>query len=210
MSTALVTFATGRHLELLRISAPLFRRYAERHGYAYIEGAEVRPLVRPPSWWKIPALMRALETHDAALWLDADVVIANGEIDVASLVATDAWQALVEHHTPDGAVPNCGVWFVRKAMLPVLARLWQREQYIHHAWWEQAAMLDALGYRHEPRPCRLEHPTDLYLRTHWLPLEWNSHEQDDRAALPFFAHVSPNTVDWRLPIMRAYAEGADW
>jgi hypothetical protein len=71
-------------------------------------------------------------------------------------------------------------------------------------------MLDALGYVHEPRPSCLVKATDLYHWTAFLPLAWNSHEQNDRAEEPRFAHVSPNDVDWRLPIMKRYAEGADW
>ena len=69
-------------------------------------------------------------------------------------------------------------------------------------------MLDLLGYQHEPRPCRAGPSTELRERTEWLLREWNSHEQGDRHPNPRFAHVTPNSVEWRLPIMRSYLAAA--
>ncbi len=206
MSKALVTFAVGRHTELLEISRPGFAEYARRHGYDYHEGAQ--PESRPPSWWKVPLLYDALWSYDEVLWLDCDVVIVDPSADIAAEVPRSYWQAMVKHHTSDGEVPNCGVWLVRRPMARYLADIWGMEGYRDHVWWEQAAMLDFLGYEHEPRPVRLHAPTPLYDRTHFLPLEWNSHEQNDRHPSPRFAHVTPNGVDWRLPRMKAYAERA--
>lgn len=210
---ALATFATGRHEELLAVSRPGFVAYALRHGYAYVEGMALGRGLPPhpersPSWQKVPLLYELLGTFDAVLWLDCDVVIMDGSVDVADLVRPDQIQAMVRHHTPDGEVPNCGVWLLRRRMRGPLRAMWDMGEYADHPWWEQAAMLDLLGYRHLQRPCMLEAPTNLYRDTEWLPLAWNSHEQNDRHPTPIFAHVTPNTVDWRLPIMRRYAEMA--
>jgi len=113
-------------------------------------------------------------------------------------------QALVRHRTPDGEVPNCGVWFVRAGLRPTLVRLWGMDRYLDHPWWEQAGMLDLLGYRHTVRPVELAAPTELYRRTHWLGLEWNSHEQNDRHPQPRFAHATCGSVDWREAVMREH------
>lgn len=206
MSKALVTFAVGDHERLLELALPRFEDYADRHGYDVIVPDPV-DCNRPPSWWKVPVLHEVLAEYGEALWIDCDVAIVRGDEDIATEIPDDAWQALVAHLTPDGEVPNLGVWFLRRDMRPVLDHLWKQTQYVQHPWWEQAAMLDELGYQHHDRPCRLVETTGLYDRTTWLDLSWNSHEQNDRHPNPRFAHITPNSVDWRLPIMERYLSG---
>jgi hypothetical protein len=203
VSRALITFAIGDHGRLLELALPRFAAYSDRHGYELHTGPP-RMLMRPPSWLKVAALLDALNDHDEALWIDCDVVIVDDELDVADELEEHDVQALVRHHTPDGEVPNCGVWVVRQAMRPALVRLWRMDRYIDHPWWEQAGMLDLLGYRHRRRPVELGEPTDLYWRTRWLGLEWNSHEQSDRHPTPRFAHATCGSVDWREQVMRDY------
>lgn len=189
MSKALVTFATGPAASQLEVSEPGFREYADRHGYRLLICEDI-PTFRPPSWFKVLALRDALQEHDEALWLDADILILDGEKDLADEVPGDAWQALVAHHTPDGEVPNHGVWFARKAMLPVLQTIWSFEKYTHHPWWEQAAGCHLLGYDPWERPMvRRGDDSLLFQRTHWLGLEWNSH-RDDEHPDPRFWHAS--------------------
>ena len=208
MSRALVTFAVGEHRRLLELSLPRFAEYADRHGYE-LHAYPPRLVTRPPSWLKVAALLDALNHHEEALWIDCDVVIVDGDLDLADEVPDPCCQALVRHHTPDGEVPNCGVWLVREALRPALLRLWRMDRYLDHVWWEQAAVLDLLGYRHQQRPVELVAPTELYRRTHWLGLEWNSHEQNDRHPSPRFAHATCGSVDWREQVMRDYLARAD-
>jgi hypothetical protein len=194
----LLTFAVGAYEQLLEVSLPAMRRYAERYGYDLFPNPPTM-LTRPASWMKLPMLADALEEYDEVLWLDADVLIVEEELDLAEEVPADAWQALVRHHTPDGEVPNCGVWLLRSEMQPVLEELWSMEQYLGHPWWEQGALLELLGYR--GRPVSLEAPTELCRRTHWLGLEWNSHEERDRHPRPRFVHATCGPLGWRLAVM---------
>jgi hypothetical protein len=203
VSRALVTFATGDFGALFTLTRPTFRSYADQHGY-HLHDDPPGMLLRPPSWMKVARLLDALAWHDEALWIDADVAIVDESRDIADEVPADAWQALVRHHTPDGEVPNCGVWYVRAPMRPVLEQVWRMDRYLDHPWWEQAALLDLLGYRHETRPVELDAPSPLYERTHWLGLEWNSHEQNDRHDAPRFAHATAGSVEWRENVLRDY------
>lgn len=199
MSKALVTFATGPAKAQLEVSEPGFREYADRHGYEFRICEDI-PTFRPPSWFKVLALRDALQEHDEALWLDADILILDGEQDIAEDVWPGAWQGLVVHHTPDGEVPNHGVWFVRRPMLPVLAEMWRMDEYTHHPWWEQAAGCELLGYDPLERPMELRYSTKLYARTAFLGTEWNSH-RDDEALEPRFWHASVRGSD-RAALMR--------
>ena len=173
---------------LLAITKPAFRDYANQHGYEFLEPAHV-PTDRPASWYKVATMLPALRRFDEVLWLDADVLILDGSCDLADEVPADAWQAMVAHHTPDGEVPNHGVWFAREPMVPVLERIWQMTDYLQHPWWEQAAGCELLGYNPWTRPMIRKADTPLWERTHWLGTEWNSH-RDDEADQPRFWHAS--------------------
>lgn len=202
---ALVTLATGSHLELLEIALPSLHEFADRHGYDVIV-ADVDSR-RPPSWRKVPALREALAEYEEALWLDADIVIVDPSDDLD--VPEHCSQALVRHHTGDGEVPNCGVWFVRRPMIPILDEIWSMTEFYDHGWWEQAAMLTLLGYRVDPRPTELvtTEPTGLYRRTHWLDNSWNCHRWD----LPQPQHVRfQHATMWpeRDEVMRSWAAQA--
>jgi hypothetical protein len=207
---ALVTFAVGTHTDLLDLSLPAMGRYADWHGYDLL----VRPpmmVMRPPSWHKITAVLHALQTHQEVLWVDADVLIVDDSVDLADEVDEHAWHAITRHHTREGEVPSVGVWLVRQPMRPWLERAWTLTKYLHHRWWEQAAMLQLLGYRADPPPCRLVSPTELYLHTHWLGEEWNQlllqyPDGDEPLSPARFVHVGPGSpVDWRIQTMRELA-----
>jgi galactosyl transferase GMA12/MNN10 family len=185
---AIVTFGVGDARELLELALPRFTEYAAAHNYEILIAEEI-PLPRPPSWLKVPAILQALQTHDEVLWLDADIAILDTSQDIADEIPAGAWQALVAHQTPDGEVPNHGVWFARKPMIPVLERIWSMSEYTQHPWWEQAAACELLGYNPWQRPMFRSTPTELYDRTCWLGNEWNSH-RDDEAEHPRFWHAS--------------------
>jgi hypothetical protein len=185
---ALVTFGAGSARELLEISEPTFREYADRHDYDLLVFDDI-PKIRPASWFKVQAMLQAFRDYDEVLWLDADILILDGTRDLADEVPPDAWQAMVCHHTPDGEVPNHGVWFARRPMIGVLEQIWRMTGYLQHPWWEQAAGCELLGYDPWRRPMVRGGDTPLFERTHFLPLEWNSH-RDDEAAHPRFWHAS--------------------
>lgn len=53
---------------------------------------------------------------------------------------------------------------------------WEREQYADHPWWEQAAVLELMGYHVTRDPvATLRQPTELHARTQALAPEWNHH-----------------------------------
>jgi len=218
MSKALVTFGVGPHASVLALSRPLFQAYAARHGYAYVE-PQLVPASRPPSWWKVHYLAHLLQTHEQVLWLDADVVIVEGRECLAATVPPDAWQAMVIHRThlgfDMGEVPSCGVWLVRRPMLPLLRQVWEMTGYLAHPWWEQAALHELLGYTHNGSdifPVRHEHATALYQRTHFLDERWNSVEMRNPHADACLMHMAGLAHAERLERMRewagrAYAKG---
>lgn len=190
MADCILTGWTG--VEFAKIAAhtlPLIHAYAIKHGAAC--GCANLAGERPPSWMKVQAIRQALETHDRVAWIDADVVIVDDSENICARLGNN-WQALVEHQTECGLVPNCGVWVLSRQMLPVLDDVWREERFLHHWWWEQAAVLEQMGYRVTDQPTStLDKPTTLYRLTTFLSSEWNDHPADKRRVRrPRFCHVT--------------------
>ena len=190
---ALCSIGSGPHEALLAISRPTFAAYAERHGYDLITSTE-SDRRRPPAWAKVPMLRETLASYDLVLWIDADAVIVDRSRDIADELAPDRFLGLVRH----GEVPNTGVMLLRAGhrARDLLDRTWNATRLIDHPWWENAALLDALGYdlpsalepglrgrAHRlaarlpgrgPRRFALAGPSPFADGTQFLPLEWNS------------------------------------
>jgi hypothetical protein len=214
VSRALVTFAVGDHERLLDLALPGFVEYAERQGYDLLTDPPTM-LMRPPSWGKLPAVRDALDQYDEVLWIDADVVILDPTDDISADVPADAWQAITRHHTPEGEIPSCGVWLVRRPMWKTLEDMWRQTRYLDHPWWEQAALLHTLGYNPNTRP--VERPNikpRLYDRTHWVGVEWNALHLEFPSGLEEidpvqarFVHCGPgSTVTVRAQMMQTMIE----
>ena len=192
MKALILTGCNGDEYEAMaEYTVPLMRAYAERHGHDFYKALPVG--TRPPSWMKLPLLAGALSEYDRVVWIDIDVVIVSPWHDIVAAMEPDAWQALVEHRTECGQVPNCGVWVVAKPMQTVLLQAWdQGADYVLHPWWEQAAIMRQMGYAVEPGPRgRLDTPTTLYERTTFLGPEWNHHPADEnKTNAPNLVHVT--------------------
>lgn len=175
---------------------PLMDRYALKHE-ADFTCVNLSSPAAPPSWMKVPNLSAALAAYDVVLWLDCDVVIGDSREDVFGCLDAEAWQAVVIHETECGLVPNCGVWMVTKPMLPCLSLAWSRglPVYREHPWWEQAAVMDAMGYAvrdHHGWPYSVDAgATELRNHTTFLDAKWNHHPADRRrVGQPNFWHVT--------------------
>jgi hypothetical protein len=185
-------------------TVPLIAQYAERHGCEW-RVCDLRGS-RPPSWMKLPNLLAALVAHERVCWIDADVVIREHDANIFDEMPEHAWQGLVEHETNCGPVPNCGVWIVTRAMEPVLEQAWLMERFIHHGWWEQAAILTQMGYTVTDAPtATLDTPTRLHAHTAFLHPAWNHHPHEARRVdAPRFVHVTQ--YHDRLSAVRAFAD----
>ena len=69
---------TFKYERLGRMALENRRLYCEHHGYRFISDVPVAS-DRPACWAKIPALLKALDTHSWALWADSDTLIFNRE-----------------------------------------------------------------------------------------------------------------------------------
>jgi hypothetical protein len=197
---ALCSIGTGRQASLLRLARRSFEPYARRHRYDLHILTEPYEATRPAPWGKVALLRDLLRRYDLVLWVDADVVIVDPTEDIASRRDPDRFLALVEHRYDGMRFPNTGVLLFGAGAEAsrFLDELWAADAYTKHPWWENAAVLDLLGYDVErPNPVR---PSAWRDRTQFLSNEWNSTVHDP-AAHPRFRHYPGYTVPRRWVLM---------
>lgn len=206
MKRAIATFGTGKCEAMQAIALPSYQAFADRHGYDLFTTAEVGT-ERPPSWYAVPMLQKLLADYDEVLWLDADTVIVDGREDMQ--VPPEYWQAIVNQYTYEGEIPNIGVWFVRKPMIPVLEQMWGMDRYVSHCWWDNAAVMDLMGYDPNRRPVIAGETTELRERTFKLNNAWNTTRIDQWSVYPpRIRHVASVESDV-LGAMKRWAEEAE-
>lgn len=171
---ALATIGSGAMSPVSTLSLQTFRPYAARHGYDLVVGSGASQ-GRPPAWGKVLLIRHLLEVYDDVLWLDADAIVLDSSRDLADDVAADCYQGLVKHEHPDGsAYPNSGVWLLRgQRGKDLLDAIWSAEEYTHHEWWENAALMDLLGF--DVNAGKVVRRSDWLTGTCWLDPSWNGH-----------------------------------
>lgn len=177
----LCSLGVGPYADLLAISSITFEAYAARHGYDL--RLENRLLVpeRPPAWSKIALVRELLDDYDEVLWVDADAIFLDISKDLAELVRPGKDLYLVEHlYEQDDSwrSANTGVFLVRSTRWSrrFMDRVWAAERYVDHPWWENAAVLDLLGYELSPdlTPPRKLRASRYDSHVELIGLEWNS------------------------------------
>jgi hypothetical protein len=140
---AITSLATDHLAELRSLTTPNHAAYAARHGYAHLPAAATLDPSRPPSWSKVPLLLRSLPHFDWLMWIDADAAFTAPDKPLDSLLHPTA--DLVIAKDENGI--NAGVLLMRNtpAAADFLRRVYAQVQFVHHIWWEQAAMMHLLN-----------------------------------------------------------------
>ena len=188
MSRAIVSLGCGPQARLLSLAARSFRPYAARHGYELELRTEVLDRSRPPAWSKIVLLRELAQRYELLVWLDADLVIVDRSLDIATELEDGRFLYLAEHATKEGRMPNSGVMLLRggAATTEFLDEVYAQEDLVEHRWWENAAICRLLGYRLDPVGPGVPTPL-LKERTKLISPRWNS-IPDAPAARPRIRH----------------------
>lgn len=172
------------------LTFPLMERYAKKYN---IDSAicELENYGRPASWSKIPLIKNYLNEYDVVLWIDSDIVIIKDSVNIFDYVENEKIQYMVQHYIMDFVVPNAGMWMLKKEMLKYLDIIWNNDKYLNHQWWEQASLIELMGFEINEYTTYLRNPTELYHKTKLLEQNWNHHPADlKRVSNPFFVHVT--------------------
>lgn len=147
MRCCLATWFTADFAEVGEACLSTLRRYGERHDIAVRANFRVTDQ-RLASWTKLEIIQQLFaEGFEGVVWIDADALFVNDEPDIrASFPPADI--GLVAHHYNNRSVPNCGVMFLRNtAWCRAFLKRWSAcPRHNRHFWWENAALLDLLGF----------------------------------------------------------------
>jgi hypothetical protein len=189
---ALVSAGTGPYEELLDITRPSRRRFADLHGMTVVETTDLLCGDRPASWHKVVLMQHLLASgrFDAMVWLDADAIVVDPSVDPVSELSPQVNLAVVHHRFGPETVPNAGVFVLRAGQWSVdlLEAMWARVEFIEHRWWENAALLALCGYTTEP-PVVKHSPSPLDRAIGELPLRWNAIPQAAPPDAPAIVHL---------------------
>jgi hypothetical protein len=188
--------AAGPNMQALMhdVVTPGFRSFGDRWGYDVravdldADGARADAGAQRAKWAKIGLLREALHEYPLALWLDADVLIARTDEDVAVHLHPDHFQALVLEQVPaeHRANPNTGVWLMRSCpaafeFLDAVEAIGQQPG----PWADQGAVLAALGWNRGDENYHWAGPgrgSRFLGGTSWLPFGWNQPYLEGRTA----------------------------
>jgi hypothetical protein len=198
------------------IAATRLRAWAERLG-AKVHVERKLTIDRPPAWNKV-VLIRTLlsQGHDWVVWVDADALVRRLDGDLRTEIREGKDLYLSLHHQwvhpmPGMAVrfevPNTGVMLLRRSdwTLDFLERVWAADQWITHPWWENAAVIDLMGYHRLLESSAVNAPrAEIMGRVHWLDWSWNSVPGECNHPDPHILHYTRRgNFEERLAEMRA-------
>ncbi len=169
----IASLADGPHKGLLRIARRTIEPYAHRHGYELALRTDRLDPSRPAPWSKILLLRELAQRYDTIVWLDADLVIVDQSVDIATELRPRKLLHLVEHTVGEARFPNTGVMLLRGGSETVrfLDEVWAHDELVNHRWWENAAVCTVLGYSLEPP--RPQTQTEWLARTQFISPRWN-------------------------------------
>jgi hypothetical protein len=155
------TFSTNDFAPLADLTAAVNKRWADRHGYGFLNAVGQFAPDCPASWNRMPwyiALCDILPPGSLVFHIDADAVVTNPDFKLESLVGADdygpddpnGWDVLFPI---DHVGRHCGVWMWRVG--PKVKELFQRaydRRHVEKDWnyWEQGAIVRELGELRDP------------------------------------------------------------
>lgn len=169
-----ISMATGgRWQKIADVTWPAMRRYSQSIGAIWCGYMAGWPTSRPEPWRKLCCIADTLAYADEVLWLDADVVVCGEPPNIFEEFDPECDQAMVMHPNPEHH--NTGVWLLRRSMLPHLVSAAMQDEFVHHRWWEQAAIHRVME--------------SMSIPTQTLPERWNCWSGSPADIEPCFRHA---------------------
>jgi Methyltransferase domain/galactosyl transferase GMA12/MNN10 family len=145
--TVLTAYDAGFR-ELGELSRANKEAYCLRHGYRFVCRTDGFEPDRPPAWSKLRFALAELDRADWVFWTDADSLVMNSAVPLTCFLQ-DAVD-LVLSADPYQSGVNTGCFFVRSTAWSrrFLERVYEQTAFLHHPWWENAALVEL--YRQDP------------------------------------------------------------
>jgi len=147
VSICLTTYFDRNFQEVGSLCLKSIRKYAEKYGFDVVLFNK-KLSTRPPSWNKILIAKKLLRKYDFVFWLDADAVFVRFDKDIRKEIEPGKDLYIVRHQIGGKDVPNTGSFIIRRSdwSRNFLENVWNKRKYIYSHLWENAALIDVLGY----------------------------------------------------------------
>jgi galactosyl transferase GMA12/MNN10 family len=203
MKIALLTVFDEGFKEIAERTLPTMQRYADAHGLELIHMSP-DSAGRPPAWGKITRIREVLQRgFDYCFYVDADTIFVRFDRDIRDDIVAARDLHLCLHDPANSedyfvAEPhlNTGVMIWRNCSWSTdfLDEVWRQTQFIHHYWWDQAAVLHLLGYDGNSG----EAVTSRNNHVQILPVDWNVIVGMTVAPDPIIRHFAARNKTRRL------------
>ena len=195
-----------------------FKKYAEINGYNF-ENIIMPKTGRPPAWNKIHILMEEMikKKYEYLMWIDADAFFNNYNVDISSEIEEDKEIYMVKHYCEvhKGSIYqntkltilriNTGVLLIKISdhNLNFLKKVWDKKEYINHQGWEQAAIMDIMGFKSELNGNLNDNKGNSYMeKVKFLSNNWNSIPSNLELSMekqdPIIIHLAGMKLDERI------------
>ncbi|MEK6891390.1 MAG: hypothetical protein AABX03_04610 [Nanoarchaeota archaeon] len=147
-SVCLTTYFDDNFKDMGEMCLKSAQKYAEKYGFK-IELLNSVKSNRPVAWNKILIVKELLEKYDFVFWIDSDALFVRFDKNILKEIENGKDFYLVKHHIRGRLVPNSGSFIIRKSewSKKFLDDVWNKKEYIYHNYWENAAIVDILGYK---------------------------------------------------------------
>ena len=181
---------------------------------------------RPQSWNKIKLLQEEIKKgeNEFIMWIDADAFFYKDAKNILHELDSSHEIFLVNHYCSVHKGSkfkntiltinriNCGmmIFKVSQFSLDFLEKVWAKDKYINHVWWEQAAIMDIIGLKAEITNNLNDNiGDDFYLKKiKFLSKEWNSipssNEISNESVNPSIIHLAGINNFERIEILNEF------
>ena len=191
------------------ISLSSIYKYADRHKFD-VKIFDDIATDRAVPWNKIVILQKIFSLdYDYVVWIDADALFIHYDKDIRDEIEQGKELYMVKHFIGGKDVPNTGVMLLKNSSWSedFLNKTWEMKKYTNHKWWENAAVMELLGYQNLLDGGDNTFNHSLLEKIKWLDLKWNNLpgvcETDD----PIINHYAGRPLDVRIKYMKRDASG---
>lgn len=140
MNLKIISAFNKSHQDLHEISKKTIINYCDlnHHDYEFFEIPS--NFNRPPAWYKIKIILDSLREYNGyIIWMDADSLILNFSINLNKFIDNNILYLACDFNDK-----NSGFMIIKsnKKTINFFEKVWTMEEYTHHMWWEQAAIID--------------------------------------------------------------------
>mgnify|MGYP001269079836 CR=1 FL=1 len=196
------------------LCAATLKIYAKKHNHTLRVISNLVMPDRPSPWHRISFIPELFdEGFDFVFWMDADALFLRYDRDIREVIepGKDLYmvqipiseELQISGSSLNKSIPNTGVMLLRNCewTRKFLEKVWNREEYRDHPWWENAAVIDLLGYFGLLRKGEDQPNKDLLDHIKFIDSEWNSMPHVCSGSHPIVHHYAGLPLQTRIEKM---------